>query len=269
MPQVVNDLGWLNYIGDLLPRLLPIDTWESFCIHWGRLSSEAAAIGLLHAGPSVLRHALHGRDENKAREIVAQAVNFYLRYTEEGERHPDVARVAKQVLIGKVIRAQFVSVGDPGLFRTHLALLNFLQSPDPDLHRTPNPKAVLNYLIGLSWQWGGKQNFNPEMHELLQPYGKLIVRTMLGWGWADYLESDYERELVVTTIREFLLGRLDGNWELPRSHELMMRWMDYKPDPDKWALDPNGNTEAIVNARAYCKLIELSAINLLKQPLVS
>lgn len=255
--MAVNELGWLNYVGDVLPRLLPIDSWQSFCIHWGRLSSEAAAIGLLHAGPNVLRLECQIRNNDQAREVVAQAVNFYLRYAAEGEKYPHLARVAKQVLIGKIVRARFVTVEDPKLFPVHLELLNFLQKPDPDLLKTPNPQAVLNHLIGLSWQWAGKQNWNPEMHQLLQPHGKLIVRAMISWGWADYVEDEYQKDLVIQELRAFI-GEKRPDWETPNGHRHLMHWMCYgRPDTDSFRLD-EPNTENIVVSRAYDALFRIA-----------
>ncbi len=142
-----------------------IPYWQIFMEEWGRVKSEAAAIGLLYEGVSIKRlwpedpNSVLATSAHEARCLV-QKVDFYL---DVARRTDEVGNVAQQRLVSgllpDVMCLSWDNSEDDALnvVKAHHRIVEFLANPkQPEaLLEAPYPRFISTFLWNAFHRWRG------------------------------------------------------------------------------------------------------------------
>lgn len=246
-------------------------TWGEFERNWLGQGDFYGVLGMLHSGYKFAPYApvskIMACDDLAVGVDVA---NFYLYYA-RCIVYPEMAAVAKRVLVRRILGEGRISCVELVTAPLHASLVSFLRTPDPDLFEPPFPYLIMRYLLGLHvlWLGEGMEHWNQgaqEMHhELLgdgryiKAQGHAIILAMLAWGWASYLRAAKD-DFVETMIQRFLNERLP-KWDPRYTHQSMiaeLRDLRLFDRGEKENLDLPGFNR-IIDARAYFRLLQFES----------
>lgn len=234
---------------DLARTFSRIETWEEFLKRWEAIDTEQEAVGLLHAGTSLLSGSSDHRKSHSSAEL-ARRTRFYLQWSEH--TNDTIATIAQQLVVKKWLEDAGHRVNRMELTELHHELLTFLGTRRPALTKPPYPRFIATYLTKVFEPWNLSPKLPDEKGKLalaLRPLGEVLVCALCAWGLAPLLAhggGDFPEKIA-------LLERYFKGNQLDAEHTLM-DICNYGPPPADFSAEITGEDALTRAGHALLKL---------------